>query len=60
MAHFGHLGIVQAAGLLLAVAADERDGVAVCEEVGAVLDLPVLQVQEAGDVADIDFFHFAG
>ena len=57
VADLRHVGVVHAAGLLLAVAADEGDGVAVREQVGAVLHLPVLQAQQAGDVPDIDLFH---
>ena len=60
VADLRHIRVVHPAGLLLAVAADEGNGVAVREEFGAILNLPVLQVEEAGDVLDIDLFHFAG
>ena len=42
----GHVDVVQAAGALLAVAADEGNGAAVGEELGAVLHLPGLDAQQ--------------
>ena len=58
--HFGDLCVVHAACLFLAVAADERNGVAVGEHLYAILNLPVLDSEQTGYVLDIDFFHFAG
>ena len=45
--------IVHAARPFLAVAADEGDGIPVFEHLGAVLDLPRLQSEQGGDMADI-------
>lgn len=50
---FGHLGIIHTARLFLSVAADERDGVAVLEHVGAILDLPALELEMVGYVVDV-------
>ena len=57
MLDLSHLGIVQTAGLLLPVTADERNGVAFFEQVDTILHLPVLHADFAGYALDVDLFH---
>ena len=53
VAHFRHLRVIHASGLLFAVAADERDGVAFGEHLYAVFDLPGLELQQRGYVVEV-------
>ena len=57
MLKLSYLGIVHPAGLFLAIAADEGDGVAVAEHLNAILDLPGLQTHNPGYMLDIQVFH---
>ena len=58
MLDFRHGGVVHTAGLLLAVAADKRNGVAVGKHEGAILNLPGLQTEVGSYLLNIEFFHF--
>ena len=49
--------IVADAGFELAVTADERYGIALCEHLRAVLHLPGLDHKALGDVIDVYFLH---
>ena len=57
MADLGDLHIVQAAGLFLPVPADERNGIPFREHVGAVFDLPVLDLQFLCNEMYVFFVH---